>query len=80
MRPVKFIQMSDIRRAIGSYYRQAGLSWEESVRLTPSREQTLGLSLNRGTKIHDRVSGQNGEVLYGSRKTIAVHRPRGRGG
>jgi hypothetical protein len=40
-----------------------------------SPEARIGLSLTPGTRVFDTVSGQDGEVLGGTRENVVVHHP-----
>lgn len=71
-------QFSDVERALGASKYQEAFSEIKQTRETPSREESLGLKYNRGTRVRDSVSGLSGEVIYGTRKTVTFQSPSSR--
>lgn len=59
-----------ITRASESYLRKEG---KEQLKVIP-KEKILGLKYTRGNKVLDTISGEEVEIVAGTRTTFAFHR------
>jgi len=74
-----YTQFSDISSVISLSKTEQGSLKEVLDREIETEIKVQGLSVRRGQRVLDKVTGKRGEVLYGTRKTVIVPYSEGRG-